>query len=69
MKRLLLLVACLLLLGVQLGGCGPDKAKMEACGKSDAALKSGDGCAKCCKDAGAQGHSYMNFDKAECKCL
>jgi hypothetical protein len=51
-------------------GCGgPDKAKMEACTKDPAALKDGDGCKACCKEAGASGHAWMGLDEPSCSCM
>ena len=70
MKRLMLVVACGLMLGCFALGCGgPDKAKMEACKTDPKALENSDGCAACCKGAGAAGHSFMaGFGGTEAKC-
>jgi hypothetical protein len=73
MRRLMLALACAVLLGGLALGCGgPDKAKMEACKTDSAALGGSDACSACCKAAGAAGHSYMGgFGgmQAKCECL
>ena len=55
---------------VALGGCkAKDDAAAKACEEKAAEMKDGAECEKCCKEAGASGHSYSNFTEAECKCL
>jgi hypothetical protein len=74
MKRIMLAVVCVVMLGGLALGCGmgPDKAKMEACKTDPAALESSDGCSACCKGAGAAGHSFMGAfggNAAKCECM
>ena len=51
-------------------GCdgGEKKKKMEACAEKAKEMKDGDECKKCCEDAGASGHTWMNLSEASCSC-
>lgn len=56
-------------LGFAVGCDGGEKAKkMEECSAKAKDMKDGDECKKCCEDAGASGHSYMNLSETTCTC-
>ena len=67
------LLALTFLLASGLGlatGCdgGEKKKKMDECSAKAKDMEDGEACKKCCTDAGASGHTYMNLGEASCTC-
>lgn len=56
-------------LGLTVGCDGGEKAKkMEECSEKASEMEDAEACKKCCEDAGASGHSYMNLSETTCTC-
>ena len=69
MRRFVCVVGLGLAMGLTAGCANESAKKAKECEAKAEEMADSEACKQCCEDAGAAGHSYVNLDKAECKCL